>query len=79
MEVPDKMFTVNRDWDPSYLHELMSGDFFEFSELWTSNVGDNELVKETNRVERERYCPVVEDISIEDDVLCSAVEKIEEE
>ena len=27
----------------------------------------------------ERYCPIVEDISLEDDILCSEVEKIETE
>ena len=27
----------------------------------------------------EKYCPIVKDISIEDEVLCSAVEQIEKE
>ena len=28
--------------------------------------------------EVEKYCPIVEDISIDDNELCSAVEKIEQ-
>ena len=71
------MLLRNCDWDPSYLRQLFSQDFYEFSDFWSSNTNDKELVKEVEKV--EKYCPVVEDISIEDDILCTAVEKIEEE
>ena len=77
MDLPDVSFSRNWDWDPAYLSELLDEDFYDFSELWSSNIGDMELVKETERV--EKYCPVVEDISIDDELLCSAVEKIESE
>ena len=49
------------------------------TELWKSNVADSVLVNETSRVERQPYCPVTEDISLDDQTLCSAVEKIEQE
>ena len=35
-----------------------------------------ELVEEAERL--EKYCPVVEDISLNDDTLCSAIEDIED-
>ena len=38
---------------------------------------DKDIVMETEKI--ECYCPVVEYISIEDSVLCTAVEQIEEE
>ena len=77
MDIPDGVLSRNRDWDPGYLRELLQSDFYDFNELWSSNVNDEELVLETNRV--EKYCPIIEDITIEDDILCDAVEKIEEE
>ena len=80
MEVSDAYFVENRDWDPSYLSMLFSEDFNDFSELWNSNVSDMELVSQVDNVDKvEPYCPIVEDISLEDEVLCSAVERIEEE
>ena len=77
MDVPDSVIVWNRDWDPIYLGDLFREDFYDFKELWQSNVNDADLVMESNRL--ERYCPITEDISIEDTVLCDAVEKIEEE
>ena len=79
MEVSDIELSKNRDWDPNYLRDLMMDDFYELNDLWQSNIRDGDLVPETDRVECECYCPLVEDISLEDEVLCSAVEKIEEE
>ena len=66
----------NRDWDPCYLHEVVSQDFFEFEELWRSNIKDMDLVSELTKVE-DKYCPITEDINLDDEVLCSAVEEIE--
>ena len=40
-----------------------------------SNVTNSELVNSTNNV--EMYSPVVEDISMEDQFLCNAVDQIE--
>ena len=45
--------------------------------MWPSNVTDGELVKELDQV--EYYSPIVEDISIEDDVLCTVIEWIKSE
>ena len=77
MEISDGIFVRNRDWDPSYLRDIFQEDFYEFSDLWKSSVKDVELVEEVNKV--ERYCPVTEDISLDDDTLCQAVENVEEE
>ena len=77
MDISDSSLLSNRDWDPSYLALLFSEDFDDYSNLWNSEMSDMELVCETNKV--EKYCPIVEDISIEDDVLCQEVECIEKQ
>ena len=77
MELCDNDLWTNRDWDPSYLQQLFSDEFYDYSDMWKSNVSDGELVKECERV--DKYCPIIEDISLYDDTLCSAVEKIESE
>ena len=45
MDIFDRIFTLNRDWDPSSLQYIFSQDFYEFRDLWVSNVCDEELVK----------------------------------
>ena len=77
MELRDDVLMQNRDWDPSYLSMLFSEDFNDFSDLWQTSVGDRELISHVENV--EKYVPIVEDISIEDNVLCEAVECIEQE
>ena len=77
MEIPDRLLYTNMDWDPSYLQLIFSQDFYDFSHMWSSNVTDMELVQESEKV--ERYCPITEDISMDDSTLCQAVEMIEEE
>ena len=77
MELSDHFLRSNRDWDPGYLQEVMDQDFYDFSDLWLSLTSDRELVDVASNV--EKYVPVVEDISIEDSVLCQAVESIEKE
>ena len=77
MEVSDSCFITNLDWDPCYLHELFREDFFEFTELWKSNVEDSDLIKEMNKL--EKYSPITEDISLDDNQLCTAIAKIEHE
>ena len=81
MDMSDEYLCRNRDWDPSYLQLLFAEDFNDVTELWKSNVRDDELVTESIRVETEcqPYCPITEDISLDDSTLCEAVEKIEEE
>ena len=77
MELSDEILCSNFDWDPGYLSFLFSEDFNDFSDLWSSNVSDGKLLKEMDKV--ECYAPIVEDISLDDDILCHAVEKIESE
>ena len=77
MEVSDNYFMNNRDWDPVYLQDLFREDFFDFTEHWSSPLSDAELNQEMDKL--EKYCPITEDISMEDEVLCQVVEKIEHE
>ena len=79
MEVSNRDFVENSDWDPCYLRRIFDTDFFECADLWQNSMefSDQELVQHVEGM--ERYQPIVEDISLEDDVLCTAVEKIEEE
>ena len=79
MELSDRDFVENADWDPCYLRRIFDGDFFENSDLWQGNMefSDQELLKYVEKV--EPYKPIVEDISLEDEIWCSEVEKIEEQ
>ena len=56
---------------------LLDADFYDFNELWESNTSDCDLVDHVERM--ETYCPIVENISMDDETLCKAVEKIEYE
>ena len=78
MDVLDYYLCHSNDWNPNYLSQILSEDFYDFSELWNSStIKDMELVQEVEKL--ERYCPIVEDISIDDEVLCLTVQKIEDE
>ena len=79
MDVSDYYLLQNRDWDPSYLSQLFSELFYyDFTDLWnTGNMNDMDLVSAVEKV--EKYSPIVEDISLDDEVLCAAVEQIEDE
>ena len=77
MEFSDRIFATNRDWDPQYLRELVSIDFFDFKEHWEMSLSDMELLKAEGA--KDRYCPLVEDISVDDQTLYKAVEQIEYE
>ena len=68
----------NLDWDPVYLSVIFNQDFFDMSELWSDDtVTDGELLEMSSK--GEMYCPVTEDIAIEDRVLAEAVDQIESE
>ena len=66
----------NLDWDPVYLHGIFDQDFNDMSELWSGgdSVSDSVVLNAM-----DRYYPIVEDITIDDDTLCEAVELIENE
>ena len=67
---------TNLDWDPSYLAQIFDVDLNDMSDLWSESdsSADTLLVEEM-----DKYCPIVEDITIEDEVLCAAVENIKNE
>ena len=73
MDLSDRIFMANRDWDHAYLKSIFTQDFYEFRELWHSNVGDTELLR------AECCSPIVENISLDDDTLYEAVAEIENE
>ena len=77
MEVSDDILISNCDWDPCYLQEIFREEFINFSDHWNCHISDEDLNIEMDKI--ERYCPITEDISLEDEVLCNAVEKIEDE
>ena len=77
MELCNRIFTTNTDWDPTYLKYIFTQDFYEFHELWGNSVGDSELVKVAEAP--ERYNPIIEDILSDDEMLYDAVAHIEEE
>ena len=77
MDVSDAVIGCNKDWDPSYLLDIFTEDFYDFDELWDNSLTDSDLVQGVSKM--EKYCPVVEDISMDDEELCKAVEQIEYE
>ena len=80
MELSDRIFVTNHDWDLQYLKELVTQDFYDFRELWQSSICDKELVRATEMAKAtEKYSPLVEDISLDDDTLYEAVQQIENE
>ena len=77
MDVSDAVIWRNKDWDPSYLLDIFTEDFYNFDELWDNSLTDSDLVQGVSKI--EKYFPVVEDISMDDEELCKAVEQIEYE
>ena len=73
MEISDCDILENLDWDPVYLSQLFSEDFFDMSSLWN----DENFVPDGDLIKCDSYKPIVEDISMDDQELRSAVELIE--
>ena len=78
MDIADRVFITNHDWDPQYLREVLTEDFYEFADHWQNNILDMDLI-EAERSGGAKYSPVVEDISLDDATLYEAVEQIEQE
>ena len=78
MDIADRLFVTNRDWDPHYLRELVTQDFYDFTEHWNTSITDMELLAAEGPLSG-KYLPVVEDISLDEDTLYEAVEQIEHE
>ena len=80
MELSDRIFFTYRDWYPQYLREIVSQDFYDFTKHWQSSLADMELVEVAKKAMASgRYCPLIEDISLDDDTLYDAVTQIESE
>ena len=77
MDVPDCALVCNQDWDPAYLSSIFDSEFDNSNDFLSDSISDMDLVEHVE--EMERYCPVVEDISLDDVTLCEAVEQIEQE
>ena len=76
MDFEDDLF-LNLDWDPVYLAYLFREEFDDIDYLWDFEiVNDLELLKmsEISDCVTEKYSPCVEDISLDDDVLCDALD-----
>ena len=69
---------LNFDWDPVYLARIFSEDFYDMSGHWNKDgVSDLELVEFGEN--HEKYSPIVEDISLDDDILCQELACVESE
>ena len=75
MELSDHILLRERDWDPAYLCDIFSQDFYDFDHLWKGKMCDRYLVHAIETL--ECYNPLVEDISLDDDTLYQAVDEIE--
>ena len=73
----DSELIGNLDWDPAYLALIFDSDFEDMSELWNDSlsVSDSKILHAMDT----KYCPIIEDITIDDDCLVSAIEAIENE
>ena len=52
MDTSDYLMSMSKDWDPEYLSTIFDVDFDDVSELWSSNIGDTQLVKEVEKIEK---------------------------
>ena len=77
MDISDDLLMQNIDWDPVYLASIFDTEFSDCSELWVNEMDDSQLLEVVEQ--SERYSPIVEDISLDDNVLYLAVEQIETE
>ena len=55
MECSDSLLVNNLDWDPLYLASIFDVDFDECSDLWESDISDQELLDIVG--DMETYCP----------------------
>ena len=51
MENSDDIFSINRDWDPSYLSEIFNESFDDCSTLWLNGIDDSVLNEEMDKYE----------------------------
>ena len=62
----DQYLIENPDWNPEYLRTLFSHDFYDMNDHWngTNFISDTDMCQVN-----EKYCPIVQDISMDDDDL----------
>ena len=56
MEISDCIMWCNKDWDLSYLSDIFTQDFYDFQDLWQSNVSDGQLVNDVTNFEKVLSC-----------------------
>ena len=62
------------------MRDIVCQDFYDFSKHWSNSVPNMELIAAEATAKGDgRYCPVVEDISLDDEALYEAVTQIENE
>ena len=67
-------------WDPYYLNNLFKEDFDNVdTNVFNSSVSDSDLLKSIECMENMLYQPIVEDITMDDNDLLTAVNQIESE
>ena len=76
-DISDSYLISNPDWDPCYLRNNFE-ESQNMVKLLNESMDDDTLLNEVSKIEnRESYCPVTEDISLDDEVLVCAVKAIE--
>ena len=73
---------LNLDWDPLYLASIFDEDFNDMSYLrnLSCSLSDVQVSEALDTVEKmTNYCPVTEEISMDDSVLHDTVKQIEKE
>ena len=81
MEFKDELF-ARLDWDPEYLCTIFEEDFNDIDGLWNFEICSDQDLLEMAQISNcldDKYVPVVEDISLDDNVLLNAVDQIESE
>ena len=56
IETSGQSLFMNRDWDRCYLNDILSQDFYEFTNMWDSNIYDMDLIEAVKFV--EKYSPI---------------------
>ena len=51
MEVVDSIMCRNRDWDPLYLVDIFNQYFYDYTDLWKSNIEDSDIISKVEKVE----------------------------
>ena len=61
----DEDIMSSLDWDPAFFEELLHDDFDEEVSLLDMSMDEDILLEVVEKIEREIYSPIVEDISVD--------------